>query len=70
MAFPDKQFDAVLDIGCLHMISDSRKRQAAFAEMARVLRPDGIVCGRALTPRERQLALGATLQIQINRIFF
>jgi len=47
-------FDAVLDVGCLHMLETSAERRMALAEAARVLRPGGFLCGRALTPREPQ----------------
>ena len=51
LPYPADNFDAVLDVGCLHMIPDRATRVTALAEAARVLKPGGIVCGRALTPR-------------------
>jgi SAM-dependent methyltransferase len=51
LPFADGAFDAVLDVGCLHMIAEARERRMALAEAARVLRMGGILCGRALTPR-------------------
>jgi SAM-dependent methyltransferase len=51
LPYPADNFDAALDVGCLHMIPDSTSRETALAEIARVLKPGGLVSGRALTPR-------------------
>ena len=39
--FPDGSFDRVLSLLCLHNIEDASDRDAACAEIARVLRPGG-----------------------------
>lgn len=52
LPYPDSHFDAVLDVGCLHMLPDRVSRATVLAEVRRVLRPGGFLCGRALTPRE------------------
>jgi 2-polyprenyl-3-methyl-5-hydroxy-6-metoxy-1,4-benzoquinol methylase len=51
LPFPGACFDAVLDVGCLHMLPDRVSRATAIAEVWRVLKPAGFLCGRALTPR-------------------
>jgi SAM-dependent methyltransferase len=51
LPYANGAFDAVLDVGCLHMIADPDERKAALAEAARVLRLGGVLCGRALKPR-------------------
>lgn len=52
LPYPDNHFDAVLDVGCLHMLPDHVSRATVLAEVARVLKPGGFLCGRALTPRK------------------
>jgi SAM-dependent methyltransferase len=47
-------FDAVLDVGCLHMLFDPGDLSAAAAEIVRVLRQGGVVVGRALKPQSRR----------------
>lgn len=51
LPYPAEYFDALLDVGCLHMIPDRVSRKAVLAEVWRVLKPGGFLCGRALTPR-------------------
>jgi len=51
LPYPANHFDAVLDVGCLHMVPDRVSRATVLGEAARVLRPGGFLCGRALTPR-------------------
>lgn len=51
LPYPEGFFDAVLDVGCLHMLPDHVSRATALAEVERVLKPGGFLCGRALTPR-------------------
>lgn len=51
LPFSDSHFDAVLDVGCLHMLPDRVSRATALSEACRVLKPGGFLCGRALTPR-------------------
>jgi ubiquinone/menaquinone biosynthesis C-methylase UbiE len=51
LPYADGAFDAVLDVGCLHMIADPEECLAALAEAARVLRLGGVLCGRSLKPR-------------------
>jgi len=48
---PGEHFDAVLDVGCLHMLPDRVSRATVLSEVRRVLKPGGFLCGRALTPR-------------------
>ncbi|MFO0994938.1 MAG: class I SAM-dependent methyltransferase [Hyphomicrobiales bacterium] len=52
LPFTGSHFDAVLDVGCLHMLPDRVSRATVLAEVKRVLKPGGFLCGRALTPRE------------------
>ena len=52
LPYPDRHFDAVLDVGCLHMLPDRASRATVLAEVERVLKPEGFLCGRALTPRK------------------
>lgn len=51
LPYPGNHFDAVLDVGCLHMLADRVSRATVLAEVRRVLKPGGFICGRALTPR-------------------
>jgi SAM-dependent methyltransferase len=51
LPYPENHFDAVLDVGCLHMLPDCVSRAAVLVEVQRVLKPGGFLCGRALTPR-------------------
>lgn len=50
LPFGDRQFDAVLDVGCLHCMAED-ERSAGVAELARVLRPGGWLFSRVLLPR-------------------
>ncbi len=51
LPYPEGFFDAMLDVGCLHMLLDRASRIEALMEAARVLKPGGFLCGRALTTR-------------------
>ncbi len=43
MEFPDRSFDVVMSLLCLHNIEDANERAAACREIARVLKPGGTV---------------------------
>ncbi len=47
---PDAGFDAVLDVGCLHLV-DEAVRARGVAELARVLVPGGLLYTRFFKPR-------------------
>jgi SAM-dependent methyltransferase len=50
LPWPDRYFDAVLDIGCLHSAPEAILPQAV-AEIARVLNPRGLLYSRSFKPR-------------------
>lgn len=50
LPFEDSSFDAVVDVGCLHCMTD-KERPAAVREIARVLVGDGVVYSRIFKPR-------------------
>ena len=50
LPFPDDSFDAVVDVGCLHYL-DGPTRERSVAEIARVLRPGGVLHSRMFRPR-------------------
>ena len=43
LPYRDNAFDAVVSIGVIHHLTTQRRRTAAIAEIARVLRPGGRV---------------------------
>lgn len=51
LPFEDGSFDGVLDVGCLHCVGQERLG-GAVAEVARVLRPGGLLYSRFLKPRD------------------
>ncbi len=53
MPFEDGFFDFALDIGCLHCVPDEL-RQRAVRDVARVLRPRGVLFSRFFKPRDQE----------------
>lgn len=51
LPFADKSFDIVLDVGCLHMLSDNEEIGVALGEIGRTLKPGGKYIGRIFKPR-------------------
>ena len=53
LPFGDDTFDAVVDVGCLHCVPDEL-RYPVVAEVARVLRPGGVLYSRIFKPRPEE----------------
>jgi SAM-dependent methyltransferase len=53
LPFADRAFDVVIDVGCLHCVPD-HARAVGVAELARVLRPGGVLYSRIFKPRDSE----------------
>ena len=49
--FKDNQFDAIIDIGCLHCI-DSNNKKEAIEEIKRILKKNGVLISRYFLPKD------------------
>jgi ubiquinone/menaquinone biosynthesis C-methylase UbiE len=66
--FPHQSFDAVVAIGSLHHTGDFGK---AISEMARIVKPSGVVCGMVYSIRQfhRRGSSFPTKRIQIHTTY-
>lgn len=48
--WPDNTFNLIIDVGCLHCLPENERRQAV-EEIARVLKPNGLMVSRLFKPK-------------------